>query len=217
MARRSRAGWSRASPLLDLAALVDRSTRSPGGEAGRYRAAPPRRAGRGARSSARACPTPCRSEWSTKLVREPDGSPRWIAADLRLAPGNSGGPLAGGRRTHRRDQHAGGRRDWGIAVPVSLIDGFLRRAGDRTGRTGGVTRVLVTATSPTIRAGLRRAARGLSRISPCSRRRDGPASLPTWRRPWRRTWCFSRWSRASRCRCRSRYRPMRRVASRRWS
>jgi len=63
-----------------------------------------------------------------EVVREPDGTPRWIAADLRLAPGNSGGPLAGadGRIVGINTLVAGGL---GYALPVPLIARFLRRAG----------------------------------------------------------------------------------------
>jgi serine protease Do len=57
-----------------------------------------------------------------------DGGLRWIAADLRLAPGNSGGPLADadGRIVGINTLVAAGL---GFAVPVSLISAFLRRAG----------------------------------------------------------------------------------------
>jgi serine protease Do len=63
-----------------------------------------------------------------ELVRETGGRLRWIAADLRLAPGNSGGPLAdaGGRIVGINTLVAAGL---GFAVPVSLVNGFLRRAG----------------------------------------------------------------------------------------
>ena len=63
-----------------------------------------------------------------EVVREPGGAPRWIAADLRLAPGNSGGPLAGadGRVVGINTLVAGGL---GYALPVPLIARFLRRAG----------------------------------------------------------------------------------------
>jgi serine protease Do len=63
-----------------------------------------------------------------QLVRGMDGGLRWIAADLRLAPGNSGGPLADadGRIVGINTLVAAGL---GFAVPVSLISAFLRRAG----------------------------------------------------------------------------------------
>jgi serine protease Do len=63
-----------------------------------------------------------------QLVREADGRLRWIAADLRLAPGNSGGPLADaeGRIVGINTLVAGGL---GFAVPASLVNAFLRRAG----------------------------------------------------------------------------------------
>jgi serine protease Do len=62
-----------------------------------------------------------------EVVREPGGVVRWIAADLRLAPGNSGGPLAGadGRIVGINTLVASGL---GYALPISLIRRFLRRA-----------------------------------------------------------------------------------------
>lgn len=53
---------------------------------------------------------------------------RWIAADLRLAPGNSGGPLAAvdGRVLGINTLVFGGL---GYAVPVPEIERFLLRAG----------------------------------------------------------------------------------------
>jgi serine protease Do len=62
------------------------------------------------------------------VVRGGRGTARWIAADLRLAPGNSGGPLAGvdGRVLGLNTLVAGGL---GYALSVPVIVGFLRRAG----------------------------------------------------------------------------------------
>jgi serine protease Do len=63
-----------------------------------------------------------------QVVRGRDGLPRWIAADIRLAPGNSGGPLAdaSGRVVGLNTLVANGL---GFALPVPAIAGFLRRAG----------------------------------------------------------------------------------------
>jgi serine protease Do len=63
-----------------------------------------------------------------EVVREADGQPRWISADLRLAPGNSGGPLAGvdGRVVGINTLVAAGL---GFAVPASVVNAFLRGAG----------------------------------------------------------------------------------------
>jgi serine protease Do len=63
-----------------------------------------------------------------EVVREGDGQPRWISADLRLAPGNSGGPLAGvdGRVVGINTLVAAGL---GFAVPASVVNAFLRGAG----------------------------------------------------------------------------------------
>lgn len=63
-----------------------------------------------------------------EVVRGRGGAPRWIAADIRLAPGNSGGPLAGvdGRVVGLNTLVAGGL---GYALPVPAILRFLRRAG----------------------------------------------------------------------------------------
>jgi serine protease Do len=56
------------------------------------------------------------------------GEPRWICIDLRLAPGNSGGPLADafGRVIGINTLVAGGL---GHALPLSVISRFLRSAG----------------------------------------------------------------------------------------
>ncbi len=63
-----------------------------------------------------------------QLVRDEAGALRWIAADLQLAPGNSGGPLAGvdGRVLGINTLVAGGL---GYAVPASLVASFLDEAG----------------------------------------------------------------------------------------
>jgi serine protease Do len=54
----------------------------------------------------------------------PNGRP-WIQADLRLAPGNSGGPLADsrGRLLGLNTMIAGGLA---LAIPVSAVQGFMR-------------------------------------------------------------------------------------------
>lgn len=56
------------------------------------------------------------------------GEPRWIRADIRLAPGNSGGPLADarGRVVGINTLVAGGL---GYALPLGVIARFLRWAG----------------------------------------------------------------------------------------
>jgi serine protease Do len=53
-------------------------------------------------------------------------SPRWVQADIRLAPGNSGGPLADaqGRIIGVNSLIAGGLA---LAVPSRLVERFLRR------------------------------------------------------------------------------------------
>jgi serine protease Do len=63
------------------------------------------------------------------------GRPRWIRADIRLAPGNSGGPLADahGRVVGVNTMIANGL---GIAVPVTTIARFLSDAGFRHDATG---------------------------------------------------------------------------------
>jgi serine protease Do len=62
-----------------------------------------------------------------RLVREHGGALRWISADLQLAPGNSGGPLAGadGRVVGINTLVAGGL---GFAVPATVVEEFLREA-----------------------------------------------------------------------------------------
>jgi serine protease Do len=67
---------------------------------------------------------------------EPRGAgvwPRWIRADIRLAPGNSGGPLADarGRVVGINTLIANGL---GIAVPATTVSRFLTAAGVRPRR-----------------------------------------------------------------------------------
>jgi serine protease Do len=60
------------------------------------------------------------------------GPGAWLQADIRLAPGNSGGPLAdaGGRLVGINAMIVGGL---GFAVPTHVVESFLNRMG-RTGR-----------------------------------------------------------------------------------
>jgi serine protease Do len=54
------------------------------------------------------------------------GAARWICADIRLAPGNSGGPLvdAAGRIVGINTMIVGGL---GLAIPTSVVQRFVAR------------------------------------------------------------------------------------------
>lgn len=67
------------------------------------------------------------------MVEARSGAPRWIRADIRLAPGNSGGPLADvrGRVVGVNTLIANGL---GVAVPVTTVRRFLSDAA--RGRAG---------------------------------------------------------------------------------
>ena len=56
------------------------------------------------------------------------GDPRFIAADIRLAPGNSGGPLvdAEGKLVGVNSMIVGGL---GVAIPARVVHAFVTRAG----------------------------------------------------------------------------------------
>ncbi len=60
-----------------------------------------------------------------RVVRDASGAPRWIAADIQLAPGNSGGPLvdATGRLVGLNAMIVSGL---GAAIPVDVVAKFLR-------------------------------------------------------------------------------------------
>ena len=71
------------------------------------------------------------------VFRAPTGAPApggWLQADIRLAPGNSGGPLAdaSGRVVGINAMIAGGL---GIAVPTHVIEQFVQEVAD--GGRGG--------------------------------------------------------------------------------
>jgi serine protease Do len=61
------------------------------------------------------------------VARDRTKSPRWIVADIRLAPGNSGGPLvdAEGRLVGINSMVVNGL---GVAVPASLVQQFVESA-----------------------------------------------------------------------------------------
>jgi serine protease Do len=63
-----------------------------------------------------------------QVLRADDGGACWMRADIRLAPGNSGGPLVdvAGRLLGVNTLIAGGL---GHAVALPVIESFLRRAG----------------------------------------------------------------------------------------
>jgi serine protease Do len=61
------------------------------------------------------------------VTRDKSGSARWIVADVRLAPGNSGGPLvdAEGRLVGINSMVVNGL---GVAVPSSMVQRFVERS-----------------------------------------------------------------------------------------
>ena len=64
------------------------------------------------------------------IARDKRGYARWIVADVRLAPGNSGGPLvdAEGRLVGINSMVVNGL---GVAVPARLVQRFVERALER--------------------------------------------------------------------------------------
>jgi len=74
---------------------------------------------------------------TTGVVHSLPNQKRWVAADVRLAPGNSGGPLADaqGRVIGVNTMIAGGLA---LAVPSNAVADFLARKG-ASGPTLGVT------------------------------------------------------------------------------
>ncbi|HEY8259442.1 MAG TPA: trypsin-like peptidase domain-containing protein [Gemmatimonadales bacterium] len=62
------------------------------------------------------------------VASDDSGEPRWIRADIRLSPGNSGGPLADahGRVVGINTLVAGGL---GYALPLNIVARFLEWAG----------------------------------------------------------------------------------------
>jgi serine protease Do len=61
------------------------------------------------------------------VARDPrSGDVRWVCADVRLAPGNSGGPLAdaAGRVVGINSMIAGGL---GLAIPTPVVQRFVAR------------------------------------------------------------------------------------------
>jgi serine protease Do len=61
------------------------------------------------------------------IARDSHNAPRWIVADVRLAPGNSGGPLvdAEGSLVGVNSMVVNGL---GLAIPASLVERFVERA-----------------------------------------------------------------------------------------